>query len=569
MSLLQLLSLSNDVLYDALPYGLVCLGIAWTAKYIRFPDLTCSGTFVLGAAVAAVTIVKGGWPASAALVVAALAGVAGGMLTGLFYLGLRIDRILAGILSAFVLYSVNLLILTPTLPYEGHATLFTVAERFDRSLVSPSLAVGWHPAVLLVMVSVLLLVKVGADVFLASEMGLALRALEDEKAGETALLRHGLSPDRYRLLALGIGNGVIGIAGALVSFKEGAANANRGFDVLVTGLVVFLVGTQIHSLIERFGAWRRSRETAPSHRSFKVAFSTSAVLGAIAYFLLMTLSQRLNVDSAYAKVVLAGFVAITAADPAAFRSLRRRRESGTSRNDDGHGVLCVENLTYRYPSADTPTLNGVHLCLREGELVRLRGGNGSGKTTALRLMAGFFDPGADSHILFDGADVTWSRSERLRSIVYVDQDAHRGVVGALTPLENLALASSGIRPSPWRRALSPAKSAILQKIAEQGGMSPRLMDLPAAHLSGGQKQVVNLLTLLARPQRPKVVLLDEPANNLDAANQDKCRRIINSLHSEGVGLLVVSHSELPQLGADRDIDMDDINERLEGAPRVA
>ena len=51
--MLDILSFLNDTLYDGLPYALICLSFVLTAKYIRFPDVTCSGSFVFGAAIAA------------------------------------------------------------------------------------------------------------------------------------------------------------------------------------------------------------------------------------------------------------------------------------------------------------------------------------------------------------------------------------------------------------------------------------------------------------------------------------------------------------------------------------
>src|SRR5450759_2318262 len=114
---MRILLLLNDTLYDALPYAIVCLGLVWTAKYLRVPDLTCAGTFVLGGALAAVGIVHYGCSPAVATALAVLGGAAGGLLTAIFDVGLRVDRILSGILSAFVLYSVNLLLVRPTLPY--------------------------------------------------------------------------------------------------------------------------------------------------------------------------------------------------------------------------------------------------------------------------------------------------------------------------------------------------------------------------------------------------------------------------------------------------------------------
>src|SRR5437016_3489145 len=96
---LDQISFINDTLFAALPYALVCLSFVITVKYIRFPDLTCSGSFVLGGAIAALAIVKGGLNPITATLLAALGGALAGTLTAFFYTILRLDRLLAGILS--------------------------------------------------------------------------------------------------------------------------------------------------------------------------------------------------------------------------------------------------------------------------------------------------------------------------------------------------------------------------------------------------------------------------------------------------------------------------------------
>lgn len=568
MTLLDMLSFLSDALYDALPYAIVCLGLLWTAKYIRFPDLTCCGTFVLGGALAAIAIVRWGWPAPAATGLAVIGGAIGGLLTTVFYLGLRMDRILSGILSAFVLYSVNLLLLTPTLPFGDQRTLLSGAESLDRNILIPQLPVSWHPWVILIFLGFVIAVKLLMDAFLASEMGLAFRALEDEEAGELVLLRQGLHPPFYRGLALIAGNAVVGLAGALVSFKENAANANRGFDVLITGLIAFLIGLQIHKVLHNTAG--RSFRGA---NFLRIRFTTGVALGALFYFGLMTLSQRINVDPGYAKILLAALVAISVADLGQVLRSRQRQAtpingqsqrstfSGGTGNEvaSGNSVLVVENLDFRYPLADTDTVRGVNLRVGKGEFLRLRGGNGSGKTTTLRVIAGFLDPQNGSRIVVQGEDLTRDRGARLKQIAYVDQNAYRGVVGVLTTNENLALAASGSHPSPWRRALTRRRLERLAQVSTDSGVSSRVSNLPADHLSGGERQVLNLLTLLAREAAPEIVFLDEPANNLDTRNRDRCRHIIEVLRERGVSVVWISHTDLEGIPAEAEIDMDQAN----------
>ena len=545
--MLDILSFLNDTFYDGLPYALICLSFVLTAKYIRFPDVTCSGSFVLGAAIAATAIVRAGLHPVIAVLLAAAGGAAAGALTGFFFTVLKLDRLLAGILSAFVLYSINLMLLTPTLAYGDQSTLLSLFEERDRLIVAAN--ASWHPWVIGFLLVVVVCTKVGLDRFLGSEVGLALRCLEDEQAGEYALERHGLAPSRLKLLALCLGNSIVAVAGSLISFKEGAANAQRGFDVLITGLVAFLLGQQLLVLVQRIPAVGIRRWTA------RLRPTSGAVCGGVAYFGLMTVSQRLHVPSELTKIALVALVALSAAPPAGiFGGVFRKRKSAgcPERADD---VLVVETLAFKYPSADKDSLQELSFAVRPGQVLQLAGGNGVGKTTALRIVAGFLDVQDRGRILLKGADVTGDRHDRLKRVAYVDQSADRGVVGCLTTQENLALAAMGAHPSVWRQALRPGTVAHVARVVDRSPFGLDVLSRRADQLSGGQRQVLNLLTLLAKRDLPELVLLDEPMNNLDAGNTDRCRQIIKTLHDDGAAIVIVSHARFDGITIDQVVDV--------------
>src|SRR5580704_12286434 len=104
MSLYELLG----TIEVGLIFGLVALGAFLSFRILDFPDLTVEGSFPLGAAVSAVLIVSAGWNPWPALVAAALAGFAAGYATAYLNVRFNILHILAGILVAISLYSINL-----------------------------------------------------------------------------------------------------------------------------------------------------------------------------------------------------------------------------------------------------------------------------------------------------------------------------------------------------------------------------------------------------------------------------------------------------------------------------
>ena len=88
-------------------WGIMALGIYITFRLLDVADLTVDGSFTTGGAVT-VMLILGGWPAWAALLVAMLAGLLAGFVTGTLHTKLGIPAILAGILTQFSLYSINL-----------------------------------------------------------------------------------------------------------------------------------------------------------------------------------------------------------------------------------------------------------------------------------------------------------------------------------------------------------------------------------------------------------------------------------------------------------------------------
>src|SRR4051812_25650152 len=140
-----------------LVFGIVALGAFLSFRVLDFPDLTVEGSFPLGAAVVATLIAGFGWNPWAATLAAAGAGFCAGFVTAYLNVRFNILHILAGILLAISLYSINLRIMSgPNKPLLGASTIFSM---FD----------GWKtPAYMLSPILILVLViviKVALDLF--------------------------------------------------------------------------------------------------------------------------------------------------------------------------------------------------------------------------------------------------------------------------------------------------------------------------------------------------------------------------------------------------------------------
>jgi putative ABC transport system permease protein len=216
-----------------LVFALVALGAFLTFRLLDFPDLTVEGSFPLGAAVTAKLMVAGLDPWSSTAV-GGLVGCVAGVVTAFLNLKFRILHILASILVAIALYSVNLRIMgSPNVGLLNTPSVYTFWERAG----IPSLYVP------LVVVAVIVIVaKVLLDLFLATGVGLALRATG---ANPRMAKANGINVDLMICVGLAIANGLTGLAGGLFAQMLGAADVSMGIGVIVIALAAVIGGTAV------------------------------------------------------------------------------------------------------------------------------------------------------------------------------------------------------------------------------------------------------------------------------------------------------------------------------------
>lgn len=205
-------------------YGIVAIGIYITFRVIDFPDLTCDGSFVLGAVVSGV-LIKAGTAPWISLLAATLAGSAAGSLTGILYSKFRVTNLLAGILVSFMLYSINLRIMSgiPNISLINSNIIFAQFPIIELSIIGMSICA---------MITYLL----------RTDFGLALRSIGLNKR---LAQNSGVNVSYMTIIGLALSNSIIALGGALFSQHQGFADISSGVGTVIIGLASVMIGERI------------------------------------------------------------------------------------------------------------------------------------------------------------------------------------------------------------------------------------------------------------------------------------------------------------------------------------
>ncbi|HEV7412128.1 MAG TPA: ABC transporter ATP-binding protein [Casimicrobiaceae bacterium] len=177
-------------------------------------------------------------------------------------------------------------------------------------------------------------------------------------------------------------------------------------------------------------------------------------------------------------------------------------------------------------------VKGIDMIVRQGELVCLIGANGAGKTTTLKGITGL-QPVKAGKVVYDGNDVTGKPAFQLvrKGLSMVPEG--RGVFGALTIEENLAMGAYSRRD----------RSEIKQDVERVFGLFPRLKERrkqTAGTLSGGEQQMLAMGRAIM--SRPKLLLLDEPSMGLAPLMVQKVFETVLAISGEGVTILLIEQN---------------------------
>ncbi len=193
-------------------------------------------------------------------------------------------------------------------------------------------------------------------------------------------------------------------------------------------------------------------------------------------------------------------------------------------------LLKVTDLVVSYGGIEA--LKGISFEVDEGQIVTLIGANGAGKSTTLRTISGLVQP-KDGRIYFEGRDITDYNTQKIVETGIAMVPEGRRVFANLTVLENLRIGAY----------LRKDKEVIEQDINYVYDLFPRLKERSwqlAGTLSGGEQQM--LAVGRAVMTRPKLIMMDEPSLGLAPLVVKDIFKIIQTLKSTGMTVLLIEQN---------------------------
>lgn len=279
-------NLAVSTVAQGLLWAVMALGVYVTFRVLDLADLTCEGSFPLGAATAA-TLMATGHSVSTAILAAAVAGMLAGAVTGFLTTKMKIPALLAGILTMIALYSVNLRIM-------GKANLSLLGVDTVFSFTQQALGLNNAQTTFVVGLTATLVIGIGMYWFFGTEIGAAIRATG---FNQQMIRAQGVNTDMTIILGLIISNALIAVSGALVGQNNGFADVGMGVGTIVIGLASVIIGEVL------FGT-----------RSFKNCM-ISVVLGSVVYRIVIAVVLQMGMPPNDLKLFTSVLVAIALSMP--------------------------------------------------------------------------------------------------------------------------------------------------------------------------------------------------------------------------------------------------------------
>ena len=308
MEIVKLLNALPGAVSQGVIWGIMAIGVYITYRILDVADLTVDGSIATGGAVAAMLIISGCnvWVALAA---AFVAGMLAGFVKGVFHTFMGIPAILSGILTQLALYSINLRIMgnkaNVALSVNKYNLLVSSRNARTLSLENPLLVLAIFTVALIAVLYW----------FFGTERGCSLRATG---ANANMARAQGINTNFDKVIGLMLSNGIVALAGGLLTQYQGFSDVGMGRGAIVIGLAAVIIGEVVFSKVfHNFG--------------LKLL---AVSLGAIIYYIVIQVVLWLGLNTNDLKLLTALVVAIFLATP--YWKAKYFTKKCESKGDAGH-----------------------------------------------------------------------------------------------------------------------------------------------------------------------------------------------------------------------------------------
>lgn len=281
---------------QGLIWGIMAIGVYLTYKILSISDLTVDGSFCTGGAVCAV-LMTAGYNVWLSMLLAALAGLLAGLVTGFFHTKCGIPAILSGILTQLGLWSVNLAIMDMKANVSLNVNNFDllISLRYLQEVQKGTRPFWQHPIFVVGLMTVALIGVLYW--FFGTELGASIRATG---ANGNMARAQGINTSFNQVLGLGLSNALVALSGAMLCQYNGFAEINMGRGAIVIGLAAIIIGDVAFGKIFRnFG--------------FKLL---AVSIGSIIYYVVIQfVISEFEMNTNYMKLISALIVALFLAIP--------------------------------------------------------------------------------------------------------------------------------------------------------------------------------------------------------------------------------------------------------------
>lgn len=274
----------------------MAIGVYLTYKILSISDLTVDGSFCTGGAVCAV-LMTAGYNIWLSMLLAALAGLLAGLVTGFFHTKCGIPAILSGILTQLGLWSVNLAIMDMKANVSLNVNNFDllVSLRYLQEVQKGTRPFWQHPIFVVGLMTVALIGVLYW--FFGTELGASIRATG---ANGNMARAQGINTSFNQVLGLGLSNALVALSGAMLCQYNGFAEINMGRGAIVIGLAAIIIGDVAFGKI---------------FRNFGLKLLAVSIGSIIYYVVIQFVISQFKMNTNYMKLISALIVALFLAIP--------------------------------------------------------------------------------------------------------------------------------------------------------------------------------------------------------------------------------------------------------------